>query len=140
MIGFTRDAVDIRTPTSVGEHGARRLEALRLGDWAVHRSIDCGDHFVITLLPLGLCLPPDFASFRTERAACAAVVEIVRIRNDWHRIEQADLTIALRDQITAICARHGALMDGPVGVQGHADRTLMGRSKSSRLNGYAQPN
>lgn len=139
MKRFTETTIEIRTPTTVGRYGLREIPAMRLGDWAAHRSVDMPGQYVITLLPLGLVLPPDFATFLSIEAACRATASIARLRNDWHQIVQADLTPALRDRIKAICARCGAIDDAPVGIQAHADKSLFGRTMSARPNGYEQP-
>ena len=73
--------------------------------------------------------PPDSPYYqRTE--------EIARLRNSWSVVTQADFTIALRDQLQEIVKRHGAYSDGPVGIAALANRTVLGRKVSQRLNGY----
>lgn len=112
------------------------VEAVIFGDWAAHRFLDDRSRFTITILPLGLSLPPDWCLFDTLEQASAAAEEIARLRNSWSVVTQADFTIALRDQLQEIVKRHGARSDGPVGIAALADRTVLGRKVSQRLNGY----
>jgi len=112
-----------------------RTMAWCLGDWATHQMPDLPRRWALTLLPLGLCLPTDWASFNRAGAAVSAMREIVRVRNDWHAIAQTDLTTALKHRLREICHRHGALSSGPVGFAAAADRDFFGR-EAARLNGY----
>ncbi len=114
----------------------RHVEAIVYGDWAAHAFVDDRSRFTITIVPLGLSLPPDWCLFDTLEQACAATEEIARLRNSWSQITQADFTIALRDQLQEIVKRHGARSDGPVGIAALADRTVLGRKVTQRLNGY----
>lgn len=110
----------------------------RLGDWAAHRQIDTPILYGLTLLPIGMSLPFCWASFTAVQHAVAAMRDIVRVRNSWSVVTQDDFTLALRDRLTAICARHGAI-EGHVQLQWSADRDLLGLPLRERLNGYALP-
>jgi hypothetical protein len=91
---------------------------------------------VICLLPIGKQLPPDWCSFRTEEAAREAMVRIVRLRNDWSVITQADLTRDLKEKIMKIAEDCGAVKNGPVGHASRADQDCFGRFVKTRPNGY----
>lgn len=110
----------------------------RLGDWAVHEAAGMPGRFTITLLPLGMCLPTDWATFERSGDALRAMIVIVRLRNDWHRIEQADLTVVLKARLQDICSRHRAMARAPVGFAQVADHDFFGLA-ADRLNGYASP-
>lgn len=109
-----------------------RVPAFRLGEWAAHRQIGMPSLWGLSLLPLGLCLGQDWASFRCAGHAIAAMKEIVRIRNDWSIITQADLTLGLEKRLRAITRRHGAVANAPVGIVADADSPLM----PVAVNGY----
>jgi hypothetical protein len=113
----------------------RCVEAKCVGDWAVHPHLDVPGLYVITLLPLGLSLPPDWCSFEIEDHAVQAMLAIARLRNSWSVVTQADLTPDLRDHLKAITARHGAV-EGPLGVAVRADHNRFGRKVGTRPNGY----
>jgi hypothetical protein len=118
--------------------GETAVAAYRLGDWVAHRQVDTPDLYGLTLLPLGMSLPFCWASFATPVRAVLAMREIVRLRNSWSVMTQADFTLGLRDQLEAICARHHAT-EGPVQIQWPADRDMLGLPLRERLNGYALP-
>lgn len=111
------------------------IDAQCFGDFAVHQHIDVPGLYVITLLPLGLNLPPDWCSFRSEEPAVAAMIDMARLRNDWSVITQADLTLALKAKLQAIAAKHGAI-EGPIGIAVKADHNRLGRKVETRPNGY----
>lgn len=129
------DLCERRRITVRGLRGDSVVEAWCLGDWAAHRQIDEPDHWCLTLLPIGLSLPFVWASFPTLGRAVRAMRDIVRVRNDWHRVGQPDLTADLGGQIKAICARHGAV-HGAVQAKWPADVNLLGLQSAQRLNGY----
>lgn len=114
----------------------RQVPALRFGDWAAHRGGAPG-RYVITLLPLGLCLPPQWCWFPSLRQAVAAMLEIARMKNSWAFVTQEDLTVELGERMRAICLHHGSL-PGPMGLTVDADTSVTGRRLSRRPNGYRQ--
>lgn len=118
-----------------GLFGDQEIWAWRYGDWAAHSCIDDPGRFVLTLLPIGLCLPPDWCSFADIRRAVSAMIEIARLRNDWARILQIDFTPELKTRIEAIAKRHGATT-GPVALAVDADHSQFGVPVSARPNGY----
>jgi hypothetical protein len=124
--------IDIR-PGPTGRRS--RIGALVYGDWAAHRHVDDPELWVLTLLPLGLNLPPDWCSFRSSDSACAAMIEMAGLRNSWSIITQVDLTLSLKAQLQSIAANHGAI-EGPLGIQALADRDRLGRLIAQRPNGY----
>lgn len=110
----------------------------RLGDWATHEAPGMPGRFCLTLLPLGLCLPTDWATFEREGDAILAMRAIVRMRNDWSRIEQADLTLTMKARLQDICRHCRALARAPVGFAREADRDYLDLP-ADRLNGYVAP-
>lgn len=112
-----------------------RVEAQCFGEWAVHQHVDAPHLFVITLLPLGLNLPPDWCSFPSEQQAVAAMIDIARLRNSWAVVTQADFTAELKQQLLEIAKRHGAI-EGPLGIAAKADHNRLGQRLSVRPNGY----
>lgn len=120
-----------------GLAGLADVKAWRHGDWAVHRQIAEPMLWCITFVPLGRTLPLVWASFDGCGRAVGAMVEIARLRNDWSRVTQADLTPVLGARLQEVCRRHGAV-EGPVQVALDADVGLAGRAQP-RLNGYALP-
>lgn len=129
-----RRSIEIR-----GLCGTRQVPvALVRGDWAVHENIDVPGLYVLTLLPLGFCLPPYWASFPSALKATRAMNAIVRLRNDWHRITQADLTVALKAKIQKIVKRCGAI-EGPHAIAQAADTSALGKPMQQRPNGYRHP-
>lgn len=127
-----RRLIEIRRGLGSQSH----VDAVVYGDWAAHPFLDDPARFTLTILPLGLSLPPDWCLFDTLEQACAAADEIARLRNSWSVVTQSDFTLALRDQLQAIVRRHGARNDGPVGIAALADRTVLGRKVEQRLNNY----
>jgi hypothetical protein len=111
------------------------VEAHCFGDWAVHRHIDDPALWVITLLPLGMNLPPDWCSFLSEEQAVGAMVDIARLKNSWAVVTQADLSLAMKAQMQEIAAKHGAA-EGPLGMAAKADHNRFGRRIDVRPNGY----
>jgi hypothetical protein len=111
------------------------IEAVCYGDWATHQHLDVPDLWVLTLLPLGLNLPPDWCSFPTETQATEAMVEIAMLRNSWSVVTQADFTRDLKVRLMAIAARHGAV-EGPLGAAAQADTSRLGKKLDVRPNGY----
>lgn len=105
-------------------------------DFAVHRCIDIPALWQITLLPLGMCLAIDWCAFDRFEDAADAAREMAAQRNDWHVIEQADLTKPLEAQLRAIARRHHAPDRWEVGAAGFADRDRSGRVVAQRPNGY----
>ena len=120
-----------------GLFGESLVPAWRLGDWAAHRQIDVPSLFCLTLLPIGLSLPFAWASFSSLGQAVGAMREIVRLRNDWHLVEQRDFTRALGEQLKQICARYSAV-EGAIQWACAADVGVAGRSLDRRYNGYKQ--
>lgn len=118
-----------------GFFGSASVPCRRIQDWAVHAQVGIPGLYAITLVPAGLCLPQLWASFDDHRKAIAAARAIARMRNDWHRIEQADLTPALGARLKAICARYGAVQ-GPNAFTAEIDRDKYGAPLEGRLNGY----
>src|SRR6218665_2579169 len=133
-MNFETTNISVRGLNTVGVHGWKTIPGVKYQDWAAHRSVDCPDLYFITLLPLGLCLPPDFASFHNLEQAITAMVDIAKLRNDWHIADQDVFTIQLRNRIKHICERHGSVKDAPVAIQVEADKTLTGRPMSVRPN------
>lgn len=117
--------------------GARilKVDGWRSRDWLAHPHVDVPGLWGLTLLPLGLRLPPDWASFSSAGNAVAAMREIELMRNDWHRIGQADLTKALKARLMMICSRHGAV-PAPVSTVAKADHDVTGMPMQARPNGY----
>lgn len=116
--------------------GTRRVLAWRLGDWAAYQPGSVPGLWSLVLLPLGLTLPPDWASFRSARQACAAMAEIVRLRNSWSVIMQEDLTPVLREQLRAIVRKYGAVDGGYSCGAVKADASRFGMRRPRRLNRY----
>jgi hypothetical protein len=114
------------------------VQAACFGDWAAHRHLDDPSIFVLTLMPLGLNMPPDWCSFRTELQAVSAMTEISRLKNSWAVVTQADLTKPLKAELQRIAKRHGAV-EGPIGMAVKADRDRFGRQIDRRPNGYSAP-
>lgn len=131
-----RERIELRAGWAMG--AVLPLIGWRLGDWAAHEAAGMPGRFCLTLLPLGLCLPTDWATFEREGDAILAMRAIVRMRNDWHRIEQVDLTLVLKSRLQAICRHSNALRVAPVGFSQVADRDFLG-NKTDRLNGYVAP-
>lgn len=132
----------VRTSIEVlGFNGAPRgvLSAPAWGhqDFAVHQHVNRPDLWVITIKPLGLCLPTTWCSFNRLRDAALAMIEIAALRNDWHIITQADLTPALGEKIKAIASRHHPDQSGFRSLTHEAGKSLTGRPL--RLNGYVNP-
>lgn len=125
-----------RSITLRGLFGDREVKALCFGDWAVHASVDVPDRYVLTLLPIGLCLPPDWCWFAKPREALRAMLAIARLRNSWSRVRQEDLTLALAAQLRAICEACGSER-GPSAMTIDADLKVTGLP-ASRLNGYRE--
>lgn len=115
--------------------GNRQVRAWCFGEWAVHANVDVPDRYVLTLMPLGLCMPPDWCWFGDVQAALRAAVAFQRLRNDWAVVTQSDLTLALKEQLRAIARRCGS-GQGPSALTIDADLTVDGR-EAPRLNGYA---
>jgi hypothetical protein len=130
--------IERRTIEIMGLLGPRHVPALVRGDWAAHENVDVPGLYVLTILPLGFCLPPFWASFPTALKAVRAMKQIALLRNDWHRITQADLTLQLKAQIQSITARCGAIR-GPHAIAQIADRSPLGLPMTSRPNGYRSP-
>lgn len=105
-------------------------------DFAVHRCVDLPGVWQITMLPLGMCLAIDWCGFDRFEDAVAAMRDIAALRNDWHVIQQADLTKALEARLKAIAAKHHAPERWEVGVCGFVDRDRTGRVVKQRPNGY----
>jgi hypothetical protein len=131
MAFWTRARITIR-----GLAGDRQIAALRLGDWAVHRNVDKPEHYLLTLLPLGLCLPPNWCSFARLEDAARAAAAIARMRNSWAQIVQADLTLELAAKLREIAVACGAVR-GPTALTIEADHSPLGLPLTVRPNGYA---
>jgi hypothetical protein len=114
------------------------VAALCIGDWGVHRQLDNPSLFAITLLPLGHSLPYTWASFKNPQAAISAMRMIARLRNSWSRVTREDFTRELKDQLQAICLRHGAV-EGPAQWALNCDKNLLGLPTKERVNGYRHP-
>lgn len=121
-----------------GLFGIVKVEALVHGAFAAHRQIGLEHLWCVTLLPLGLSLPPVWASFETEAAAARAMRLIAGMRNDWHRVAQADLTKQLAARLKEICAACGARR-GPITITQSADEGPLGTKCAARLNGHHAP-
>lgn len=116
-------------------HGVTHVEAKCFGDWATHEHLDVPGLWVLTLLPLGMNLPPDWCSFPSEGHAIAAMTDVARLRNSWAVVTQADFTPELGKRLKEIAAKHGAV-EGPLGIAVEADRNRLGRKIDVRPNGY----
>jgi hypothetical protein len=108
--------------------GARCVTAWRRGDWAVHRLIN-RDGWTISHVPSGQSTALAFAS---AEAACAAMIEIVQLRNDW-AVMTREAFQPLYRTFLSIAARHGgeALPIHPLAA------ALARRDFCCNLNGYA---
>lgn len=124
--------IEIRRGLGTKSH----VEALCFGDWAAHRHLDVPSLYVLTLLPLGTNMPPDWCSFPTEQQAVDAMIEIARLKNSWAVVTQADMTKALEADLKRIAAKHGAV-EGPLGIAVKADRCMFGKALDRRPNGYS---
>jgi hypothetical protein len=131
---FERREIELQPGFGRFDH-IRKIDAIVYGDWAAHRHLDVPDLFVLTLLPVGRKMPPEWCSFRTEQQACDAMVEIARLKNSWSVVTQSDLTIELRDQMMAIAASHGAV-EGPLAQGALLDHSRLGLHLKRRPNGY----
>jgi hypothetical protein len=116
-------------------HAVSQIEAKCFGDWAVHPYLDDPALWVITLLPLGLNLPPDWCSFPSEQQAVDAMIEVSSLRNSWAVVTQADFTRELKEQLMAIAQKYGAV-EGPLGIAAQADHNRLGARINRRPNGY----
>lgn len=122
-------------------HGIATVDSYTFGEWGAYQHGTVAGAWSLVLLPLGLCLPPDWSTFRTLEQACGAMAELQRSRNQgWDRITQEDLlTPGLGDRLKTICKRHGAIAEGEsyscAAVL--ADEPRVGISKPKRLNGFA---
>lgn len=115
------------------------VPAWRHREFAAHEQIGRAEVWGITIAPLGLGLPPEWASFAEARQAVGAMVEIARLRNGWHLITQDDLTSDLIGRMKAICKRHrAAVTKGMAAMTADADLDVSGLP-FTRLNGYATP-
>lgn len=130
---ITRRTVQIK-----GLYGTTCVTADVVGDWACHENVDAPGQWVITLLPLGLNLGPRWATFLSRDRAIRAAQAIARMRNDWARITQADLTPELKTRIKRVVTRYGAVR-GPNSIAQLADRNVFGAVVTRRLNNYAMP-
>lgn len=135
MAAVTKRTIEIR-PGFTGRRS--KIEGYVYGEFAAHRHVDTDELWVITLLPLGLNLPPDWCSFKTLERACDAMIEISRLKNSWAVATQEDFTLELKAQLIGIAQRHGAV-EGPLGMQVLADRDRFGRVIEQRPNGYQAP-
>lgn len=102
-----------------------KVDAWCMGGWAAHRQLADPDRWCLTLAHLGLSLPLVWASFTSAAEAVTAMRRIVTLRNDWHRVRQADLTKELAGRLKVICAEAGAVR-GPIQLVQHADRSFLG--------------
>jgi hypothetical protein len=136
MTVAARGFITWRTIALRGLFGEREVEACCFGDWAVHASLDVPDRYVLTLLPIGLCLPPDWCWFARPRDALRAMVAIARLKNSWAIVQQVDLTVALGQRLRAICAACGSER-GPTALTIDADLTVAG-TPAPRQNGYRE--
>lgn len=130
---IVRAMIEVRGGFAVGCR-LLRVPAYRLGEWAAHCHVGAPGRYGLTLLPLGLCLPQDWATFARIDDAIAAMRRIARLRNDWAHVEQGDLTLALKARLQRICKACGAIT-APVGIDADADNPLRGMP-GDRLNGY----
>lgn len=105
------------------------------GDWGVHRHLDNPQHWIITMLPSGMSVPPDFCTFLDPCKAFAAAKAFQRLRNDWHIIRQENLTLELKAKMMDICESNGAIK-GLIGMTGKLDHNAFGARRSKRPNGY----
>lgn len=119
---------------AVGNHRHPRVErvtAHRYLDFAIHRSIT-GDLFrerwCITHLPTGLRCADGFS--RIE-AACEAMIEIARLRNDWSCITEDDVSRDLTLKVKEIITKHDPRARLGDGRKGEAFAI-------KNLNGYAE--
>lgn len=113
-----------------------RVRGYRLGAWAAHDAPGLAGRWALSLLPLGTCLPTDWALFARLADALGALRAVACMRNDWHRVTQADFDARLKARLMDICRRHRAVPRGPVGFCAPADTDFYGR-RAGRLNGYA---
>lgn len=111
------------------------VQGWRYGDWAAHRQLASPEMWCLTHLPTALSLPLVWASFKKLGRAVAAMREIVRLKNSWAVVTQADFTQALGERIQEICERHHAV-EGPMQFLHDADYSLLGIKTAERFNGY----
>jgi len=105
--------------------------------WAAHQHLDVSSLWVLTCLPIGLNLPPDWCSFPTEKQAIAAMVEIERLSNSWHVATQEHFSDPeMGRKLREIAQRNGAV-EGPLGLVGKVDHSALGRRLAARPNGYS---
>lgn len=120
-------------------NGTATVEAYTYGDWGTYQHGAIPGAWSLVLLPLGLCLPPDWSTFRTAEQARAAMVEIARLKNSWHLVRQEDLTKEIGEKMKAICQRRGSIpeRESYSCAAEKADEPRIGMSRPRRLNGYA---
>jgi hypothetical protein len=123
--GCELETIDMRTLA-----GARRVTAWRRGDWAVHRLVN-RDGWTISHVPSGQSTA---LAFGAADQACAAMIEIARLRDDWAVMRREEFQ-PLYPTFVAIAARHGgaALPIHPLAA------ALARRDFRPNLNGYATP-
>jgi hypothetical protein len=115
----------------------RTITAKVHGSWAAHKHLDVPSLWVLTCLPIGLNLPPDWCSFPSEELAVAAMVEIEQLSNSWHIATQEHFSDpGMGRKLREIARRNGAV-EGPLGLVGKVDHSALGRKLHTRPNGYS---
>lgn len=104
----------------------RKIWAWIHGAWAVHAQFAQPDLYCITHSMLGLTLPLEWASFLSEGQAMEAAMDVQRVRDDWLRITQRDLSPDLAERLHDICQRHGGLREMVQQLTDDADAARLG--------------
>jgi hypothetical protein len=125
--GFIPRKISISWDNPPVKHG---VSAYVHGDFAVHRIPDYPSKWSVTHLPTGLSTLNATGAFRRKKDACAAAVEIQRLRNSWRLTTAQDgFDPILREQVEEIGSRHGG---------DRVYRGWHGLGINPTLNGYAQ--
>lgn len=108
-------------------NGVRGVKAYRLLDWAVHEIPFHKGNWSITHLPTGMSLKNIGGVFKDAEPAWEAMIEISRLKNDWHLYRPDDEdAIRIRDQVSKILKDRG----GVASYHGRYEKTV------PIINGY----
>jgi len=114
------------------------IEAAVGQNWAAHRHLDVHGLWVLTCLPIGLNLPPDWCSFPTEEQAIAAMNEIERLSNSWHVVTPQHFSDPEMGRKLREIAKRNSAVAGPLGAIGMMDHNMMGKRLPHRPNAYGE--